>query len=742
MIERSEAITDATSDTGSYVAGIEVEAFQKSERDTFAERSRDLVNKIVDEDVKSKAQGDRQKDWNSKYEYTKEATSVLMPVCHVVFEYNEKTYQLWADGADISRMQVDELPRDAERERDIRLGFLPLGAAILASIVCALWVSGEELKEPFYAYLGMLCFSAAALIYGVFRRSALLDYSRNLRKAVLNFQKASTADVDLLSEQEKSALLNSFARPRRPWITRKDRIVILVPSLLAIVSIVGITSADILFSDNSGLPQPQPDLRQLCKNALSSDGSDWDQSPRYSSSVQEAIRRGLTIASCRQTAGLPPPSPRAPWPVPPPREEPGNTSKLPDGQLCRDALNSPLTDWDPNPAYRGKIEEAKRRGFTIASCRQTLGFAPPPTMTPPGVPRDIGLQLRQRTAEFLAALYGEASGPNNDALAASNNNYAEQVSYFGKSYSRQQVIDDLKGEFDRWPIRQYTIQQGSVKIECDEPALTCTANGLLDFDSKNLTKNQHSWGVATFGYVVRFASLETPPKIIQETGEAQVHHLEPFSAPSQPPQATSAPETRCDELAANPNDHAKSPNVDGVAYGSLGAQSADAIASCESAIKQYPDQLRFQYQLARALQTTGDQRSRKRASAILKQLVDLRYAAAFDNLGWLNIDLDPAAPDYPSAVNLFRTGANSGDPDAILSLAVMIIKGWTTPLNPSEMPVTLITRACQLGNKAACDELPKIQGGLANQQPNALTQQQAQELMRSILGNILQHIGR
>ena len=204
---------------------------------------RDLVDKIVDEDVKSKAQGDRQKDWNSKYEYTKEATSVLMPVCHVVFEYNEKTYQLWADGADISRMQVDELPRDAERERDIRLGFLPLGAAILASIVCALWVSGEELKEPFYAYLGMLCFSAAALIYGVFRRSALLDYSRNLRKAVLNFQKASTADVDLLSEQEKSALLNSFARPRRPWITRKDRIVILVPSLLAIVSIVGITSS-------------------------------------------------------------------------------------------------------------------------------------------------------------------------------------------------------------------------------------------------------------------------------------------------------------------------------------------------------------------------------------------------------------------------------------------------------------------------------------------------------------------
>ena len=135
LIEGSKAIEDATSDPSSYVAGFEVEAFQKSERDTFAERARNAVDKIVKSDVMSKAQGDHQRDWNWRSDYTNEATSVLMPVCHIVYEYNGKSYNLWTDGADVSRFDADELPKDVERKRDVSLGFLPLGAA-LASTVC------------------------------------------------------------------------------------------------------------------------------------------------------------------------------------------------------------------------------------------------------------------------------------------------------------------------------------------------------------------------------------------------------------------------------------------------------------------------------------------------------------------------------------------------------------------------------------------------------------------------------
>jgi hypothetical protein len=161
-------------------------------------------------------------------------------------------------------------------------------------------------------------------------------------------------------------------------------------------------------------------------------------------------------------------------------------------------------------------------------------------------------------------------------------------------------------------------------------------------------------------------------------------------------------------LAANPNDPAKSPDVAGVPYALLGAQSANAIASCDSAAQNYPNQLRFQYQLARALETTGDQNDRQKAFAIYKRLVDLRYAAAFDNLGWLYLTLNPSTAAFGPVVDLFRTGVSLGDSDAMVSLAEMIIRGRAAPLNPNETPLALITRAMQLSNKAAYDELAKI----------------------------------
>jgi hypothetical protein len=85
-------------------------------------------------------------------------------------------------------------------------------AGPLASFVCLLWVLGEQLKEPVYAYLGMIGFSTAALIYGLIRRSALLNYSRNLRAAVLNFQKAALVN-------QTTTLCGVIGPPRSETIT-------------------------------------------------------------------------------------------------------------------------------------------------------------------------------------------------------------------------------------------------------------------------------------------------------------------------------------------------------------------------------------------------------------------------------------------------------------------------------------------------------------------------------------------
>lgn len=144
-------------------------------------------------------------------------------------------------------------------------------------------------------------------------------------------------------------------------------------------------------------------------------------------------------------------------------------------------------------------------------------------------PNNIDLQLRQKTLAFLGGLYREESSPNGEALAAANDYYADQINYFGKSYSHQQVMAELQGFYDRWPIRQYEMEQGSLEIDCQVKSLSCVAKGLLDFDARSPDRNQRSSGSATFAYVLSFVSPTSAPKIIQEFGDVKVRNLEPLS---------------------------------------------------------------------------------------------------------------------------------------------------------------------------------------------------------------------
>jgi hypothetical protein len=111
----------------------------------------------------------------------------------------------------------------------------------------------------------------------------------------------------------------------------------------------------------------------------------------------------------------------------------------------------------------------------------------------------------------------------------------------------------------------------------------------------------------------------------------------------------------CDHLAGNPTDARKV--GDGVSFDILKLQVDDAIEACTRAVKQFPSELRYQYQLGRAFQL----RDRKKAFEIETALVHQRYPAAFDNLGWMYLydKKDPAA-----AVQYFKMGSQLGDGEA------------------------------------------------------------------------------
>jgi hypothetical protein len=196
---------------------------------------------------------------------------------------------------------------------------------------------------------------------------------------------------------------------------------------------------------------------------------------------------------------------------------------------------------------------------------------------------------------------------------------------------------------------------------------------------------------------------------------------------------------QCDELAANPSDAHKV--GEGVAYGDLKPRAADAVAACELAADQNPNEQRFKYQLARALELTGDGavriKNRQRAFDIHQSLVRAGYSAAFDNLGSL---YRWDKKDLASAVALFRKGTSLGDSDSMVSLADLIESGQVIPSGPNEAPLQLHKRAAELGNASAArayqDELAKAQ----EMQQQRTQQLQQQQMMNQFFGTILRNI--
>jgi hypothetical protein len=185
---------------------------------------------------------------------------------------------------------------------------------------------------------------------------------------------------------------------------------------------------------------------------------------------------------------------------------------------------------------------------------------------------------------------------------------------------------------------------------------------------------------------------------------------------------------RCDQLAGNPHDSRRS--GEGVPYEILKLQATDAIDACTRAVAANPREVRYQYQLARATQMVD----RNKAFEMQKRVAAQRYAAAFDNLGWLYVSI---ARNRDEAVRQFRLGAQLGDPDSMVSLAEMIDQKAYLPADPVAEKIQLYRQAASAGHPGAQRALDAELAALQQQQQQLLNQQQVQQQMLGIFGAVL-----
>ncbi|MEH3145176.1 MAG: hypothetical protein PGN34_07460 [Methylobacterium frigidaeris] len=193
----------------------------------------------------------------------------------------------------------------------------------------------------------------------------------------------------------------------------------------------------------------------------------------------------------------------------------------------------------------------------------------------------------------------------------------------------------------------------------------------------------------------------------------------------------------CDQTAAGPYDLDRLKTTPGVPWDVLRGSADPAVEACEIASRQYPEERRYRYQLARAYQASEP----KKAIPLLQLLMRQNYRAAYDNYGWALLDTRVGRNDLANAVASFRQGANLGDPDAMVSLATMISKGRVEGAGPEEA-FRLFKRAASLGHREAAEAVDRLMEGQRQAEQQRLQNEQAARAFMGIMGGALGGIGR
>lgn len=131
-----------------------------------------------------------------------------------------------------------------------------------------------------------------------------------------------------------------------------------------------------------------------------------------------------------------------------------------------------------------------------------------------------------------------------------------------------------------------------------------------------------------------------------------------------------APETLCDRLAANPDDPMKIGTARGAEWGQIEVRRA--VQACLMAVSNHPSELRFRYQLARALHAANQYCDALQQFQIA---AENGYVAAMHNLGYMRAWGQCEPQNYSESARWYRKAAGHGYATSFYIVGVHYEKG-------------------------------------------------------------------
>ena len=126
----------------------------------------------------------------------------------------------------------------------------------------------------------------------------------------------------------------------------------------------------------------------------------------------------------------------------------------------------------------------------------------------------------------MLALEAKWSSPNESALAGLEVLYDDEVMYFGKKSSRDEVVKEKRAFARKFPEREYRPKE-PISVLCSDRI--CTVSGLLDFRSVDPVARIVSEGVASFEYRLIMSQGSVKAEGYRsEAGKINALHLHSF----------------------------------------------------------------------------------------------------------------------------------------------------------------------------------------------------------------------
>ena len=116
------------------------------------------------------------------------------------------------------------------------------------------------------------------------------------------------------------------------------------------------------------------------------------------------------------------------------------------------------------------------------------------------------------TTSYLQAWSGaEAASPAYVARV-----YAPRIRFYGRMLDRTGLVNEKRRFVRRWPVREYALRPGTLRITCNQPSGLCRVASVLDWRAENPARRTASRGSSSFEQHVRFSANQ--PTVVHESG--------------------------------------------------------------------------------------------------------------------------------------------------------------------------------------------------------------------------------